>query len=697
MIFPEIASFLFNGTKDFDKNDTLKIFFISEFQKDFEDKKDFFERLTPAQLARIPSFMEFCQDDHLVPNSTAVKNYITELKSKFIDNPDLLKTREKGAYRNYKNESLSSSDLADFEDKPTVAQIEVRVRSKKDFIERDDRIELSSQGRMNQASRAWNKVVAETRKSNKDEIKSKDVKAKLIKKTMTLMKCKSPEEAERLVDFTIQMMQRHSSILVNFPTNFLSDEQLQKHRLMNAFEGAGTRDSDYIASREREEDKLVSHTTEKTKQKLKQNVSARPRYGQLLLFGSNQIPSSNQHGDSYMILDEKLKLESTFTLGDTLNAQNLRLSTIENFELMLFDASKTDFINIFRWAVNGTALDNIRGEGEYIEAQMPVIDILDTNSVKSIHVNSDTKELDQKTLDGFESIGLAIDNKDSDYTYKIRDAFFHLIKDPKADPKEVKKIIERYVYLPKLRDKDGVTMLEIAAKSGNVAVLNILVKELTGRNIEEWKGRDLGEYEKHMFCKVMYAAAQNSNKEVLKVLSKNLNISDLRDIHSNTPLMLAMLDRNEDAGKNLILQGDDPNSIPRHFIVKHTKDGHFKKMLKDYDSLKESTEKKFALVLKEVKKGASPEEAIKKYFPQNVDTENLFSQGIKSNNLDIDLQNIKLSFVEKFVTSLPAQDKKLSNLIIESLATNPTFIKLLESQTHVEKVSEKNSDISKSK
>lgn len=702
MIFPEIAAFIFNGTPELDKNDELMNLFVTEFQKVFKEKKDFFERLTPSQLRRIPSFIEFCRDDHQVPNELAVRNYIAELADTFLENPDILATRQKGAPRAYKNESLSSSDLVDFANKPTVEQIQGRVRSQKDFVERDDRIELSSQSKMNQASRTWNKVATETRKSNKKEIESTDVKKKLLKKIMTLADCKSPEEAERLLEFTMQMIQRHSSIMVNFPTTFLDDDKFQKHRIMTAFEGAGTRNTTHIQLREKTEDVLASHTEDETKQKLKKNALARPRYGQLLLFGSNQIPGrDDRYGDSYMILDEKLKLESTFTLGDTLSAGTLKLSTIENLEIMLLDAGKVDFINIFKWAKNGAVLDNIRGAREYIEVQMPVVDLLDSDYVKSIHVNSGSKKLDQNVLEGFESIGIPIDNLDESSTFKIRDNFFKLIQNKKADPKEVKKFIERYTYLPKLRDTNGVTTLEMIAEHGNAEALNILVKELTGRSIAEWNGKELGEYEKHMFCKMLYVAVKNSNNEVVDILSKNINISELKDVDSNTPLMLAMIDKNENAGRNLILLGDDPNAIPRHFKLKHSRDGAFKKMFADYDLLVDGIEKKFKLCLKEIKKGISPENAIKKHFGKDVGVGSKLPDMLKSYAIEVDSQNFRLNFVEKFVALFANQDEiqaeKLSSIIIESLSTAPDFIKFIKNQKHVDKALEQSTDASKSK
>lgn len=705
MIFLEISAFIFNGIKEQDSNDALKTLFITEFQKEFGDKKDFFERLTPAQLNRIPSFLDFCRDDHQVPNEVAAKNYIAELKAKFIENPNILDTKPRGASRTYKNESLSSSDISDFSEKPTVEQIQARVRSQKDFIERDDKIELSSQSRMNKASRVWNKVVAETKHINKKEIESPKVKQNLIKKVMTLMNCKTPVEAERLLEFTIQMMQRHSSIMVNFPTTFLNDHDFQKHRLKTAFEGFNPRGEYYLNRRKNREDELVAHTKDITKLDLSRNEYARPRYGQLLLFGNDQVPQKHEwYGDSYMILDEKLKLESTFTLGDTYIDKNLRLSTIGYLELMLLDANKIDFKDIFRWAINGAVPRFYTGDKNYksyVEAQMPVIDILNSKYVKNIHVNSDSKKLDKEVLDEFENLGIAIDNNNLESIYKIRNSFFDLIKDKNVNPEEVKRLIERYPYLPKLRDKDNITTLEMAAKSGNVEILNILVKELTGRTIHGWKGKSLGEYEKHMFCKLLYAAVQNSSIEVAELISRNINIVDLRDVHSNTPLMLAMIDKNEAAAKNLILLGDDHSLIPRHFLAKHSKEGHFKKMFKDFDSLIESAEKKFVLVLKEVKKGASLEDAVEKYFSKSGNLESSASIKLKSFDIDKNLSNIKLSFIEKFIALFVGKDEikieKLSHQIIQNLTTDPGFTKFLDDKKHFDKIAERSADISKSK
>lgn len=478
------------------------------------------------------------------------------LISKLLNKPELLAQVSKKA-ANFKNASISSEDMAQFTDKPTIEQLESIVKDKGEFAELIEPMMTIAQAKLQDAEIIWRKVVQETRKHNKTYAAAEDIKQKLINRIKKQFKDKNDEQAADILEYVIQMMQRHSAINMTFPSSILQDDVLKKHRVITQFE-RDTKGGDYLKQRDEAEKKVVEHLSPDLKKRFYENGVSRPRYARLQLFSADDLPSvQSGYGDSFLLLNEKIKLQSTFTLGDTIirSSQNLTLATIESLELLLHQAYDYTFKSIVNWALYGSFAD----VPSYIETQMPSIDVLDPNHVSNIFVHGSRLPL-QEIQKGFKDLEIQISDKQT--ISETRDKFFRLIQTKPSDLEAIKKLIKEYPFLIKLRNEENLSAIEIAAKGCDLSVFKLIINESMGINPDNLGSQELTVYDFTMLKKAFKIAADHKNGEVLGFLKEEF----LPVIFS---LPLRALEQQDMYGKSVADYLDQEN---KDLIINHTKD-----------------------------------------------------------------------------------------------------------------------------
>jgi ankyrin repeat protein len=577
----ELANYLYSSSKDSDK-DELKGTFIPMFISRFTNLKSQLEQLPINTIKKLPTFEKFCLDDDLVPNEKAIRSYLTELEP-FLTSPELIKPNQntQNSSKKYKNQSLSSEDFADETGEITKETIAKKVKEKGDFKHIEHPISFPSQDKMVKGREIWDRVVKETKTKNRNDIKNNNIRDELVKRIKSLYQNIPDEKANRLLDYIIQRMQRDSVISVTFPTSFLNEQGFNKHRVASTFE-TNTKNNIYIDRRKPVEDKFISHTSKELQQQFKENYLSRPRYGKLALFGAGNVPDGvNYYGNSFLVLNDKIKFNATFTPKDTFT-DSFNLSTIENLELLLKQMDNTCFNSIINWANNGTKpiLDNIYKDLNYIEAQIPAINILNPEQVTNIHVD-DSQEIPTEIQDRFKNLGIDFTN-DTNNPFIIKFVeFFSLISSPNPDIKIVREYIEKYPFIHKLRDKKNTTTLTIAASAGNVEVVKLLIHELTGYSIDQLTQlKELQIYDQKLIANAISfssdkheildllqplipkvineislipAISKSQNDFILELIKHGADINQLNE-HGITPLITAVSLGNIDSTKLLIEQ-----------------------------------------------------------------------------------------------------------------------------------------------
>lgn len=692
----EIFKIVFNHGEEEIIDEEVYINFKTTLRTFIDDNSSLFKKYNDKELTQIlntiPSFLDYCEQSQVLPKEKTIKEYFDNFKKRMetINNDPAYLEQFKTPSKNYAAQAISSEDLKDLSPDALENPSE-RIKAFENIINKKKKEESSEHKIITQpfddqekkvtAQSTWRKLIREIRNNNRIDRKThptmrKDIITHLEK--MFPQNTLTEEELNQILEFTISMLQIHSSIVWVFSPNILSLEDFRDYRILSSESFASDRGGNYLNNRAKQEEKLFERgkVSKELMKEFANNPSARPRYASLNLPAAGMVPGLTKitkgYGEGYAIMNDMVKMESSFFPGDTLSKadRNIPLATIYDFETM-FHASLQNpltqsMLNTFvNWALFG---DEAEGSGvlnDYVEAHLPPINLLNSAHVSNYFVPNDKYKFDKETLELFTDLNIQVDTvnatpsqeiieeffylvkmftptekdinqlqkiiKDYPFLPRLLDdasnrnvrqmannekidqilkqsllcdngrqlhyyekdelknpaimisyAFFDLIKNPNADILEIQKLIKSYPFLPKLRDINNKSTIELAAASGNLDTLKILLPELMGNISKETK---LNTYDKVMLAKTFYAACKGQNQTVINFLLKlrpdvvhfPLCYEVDRSLHSFSLVTKAAQDNDINTYKLLIKNGahDDLKGLDLNELAKRLQNGEF--------------------------------------------------------------------------------------------------------------------------
>lgn len=437
----------------------------------------------------------------------------------------------------YRNVSISSEDVKANPNKP----LEEVAQTKETFKQLNQPHQLPSQKNMLEAEQTWKGVVKDTRNHNHDVIGKQNIRKTLIERIQNHYLQLSLEDAERILDYTLEYIQRHSVITVAFSENILENNTLDYIRVLTTFETGTTgnrkQNDEDKTKRIQAENELFSNISAEHEIQLQNNELARPRYGKLQLIDSSlrsSVPKpATQYGGSFLVLDNGVKAISTFTPGDSLNTystgKGLIPSTADTFELLLHQLNDRQLIDTLEWAINGKEAPDIN---DYIEAQLPAIDVSNSDHVRNILIR-DSRTISKEIKKMFGDRNINVENHSGNLKQK-REAFKEAIKNKNSNVSDIKKMLKENPWLINTTFEPNQTVLDVAAQRGNTDVFRHLSHTLTGVNVNTARAEDMSVLNQDTFAKAYYHAAAQGNKEVMAVLDSNPALVKGKMINSAT-------------------------------------------------------------------------------------------------------------------------------------------------------------------
>lgn len=410
-------------------------------------------------ISSLPSYQLHCRDNKLVPQPTALKQYLAGLTV------------------------LIPKIILQLDEKKPIPAVYVTDEAKKAI----------------EARRIWNDVVSEVRAVNQEMQKvNRDV---LIERLQTLGYKKDTKQiAERCVLY----LRTGSVIVVSFKANFLQkktqEPELDYHQILNMFKQDNRQDSRYAKKRENTEQAMYSPII-KNNDLLKNfiaNLDARPRYGALSLVDPEHgLNAIRNYGRSFLIVDP---MNSTFVAGDSLDYLHKYKTafvpcTDDHFEALLAQCADVMLGAIATRVTTGSFPKDFRHEGgttTYIEAHLPGIDFLDPMMVRHIHIDEDEAKIDSEIIKGFQQLGITFTNTPRNPYRDYRMLYAQAID--KEEYHSIEDLVEKYPSLKLITDKNGKTGLMKATERGKIDIVQLLLKHGADLAVQDREGKNAISY-----------------------------------------------------------------------------------------------------------------------------------------------------------------------------------------------------------
>lgn len=286
----------------------------------------------------------------------------------------------------------------------------------------------------------------------------------------------------------IRFLETNSVIVVTFNASFLK-KGLTHHQTMNLFErNSDARGKLYQRERNATEKELFSEVSASLAMDFRNSLSARPRYGALILLDQNHtIEPITNYGKSFAVLCSKIKLNSLFNPHDSMDAkfqldQHLVPCTFHHLDFILWQSTDKLLTALAERATKGMLplshsqqYQSKVNLGGYIEVLLPAIDFLDSACVQHIHINEYEYKITQHEKDLVTSRGIRITSSTSNPYCKLSKEFLQCVE--QNDIQRVHELIKAFPSLMLSTNHFGQEPLHMAAYFGYTELVKIFLAE----------------------------------------------------------------------------------------------------------------------------------------------------------------------------------------------------------------------------
>ncbi len=168
-----------------------------------------------------------------------------------------------------------------------------------------------------QARKLWSDVVSTMDRVNGEEEKLVDVDQAIMRRFRELG---YTDDVPKILNDSLNFLHNNTSIVLTFNAKFLEKKGFMTDQILNQFENA-TRDSRYQAQRSITERTMLKKVGPQLTNALMAKNHAKPRYASLqLLDNTHSVHATRQYGQSYIVLQDVVKLNSLFNPLDSMEA-----------------------------------------------------------------------------------------------------------------------------------------------------------------------------------------------------------------------------------------------------------------------------------------------------------------------------------------------------------------------------------------
>lgn len=304
------------------------------------------------------------------------------------------------------------------------------------------------------------------------------------------------DNTEKVFDACIDYLQFNTKLVVTFNARFLNNPTgLLDFQMLNFFEGRIHRTtSSYKNSRVRTEIELFDYLPDEKPLNLRnqflKNLSARPRYGALMLLDENHtIECISNYGTSFIVLSHSIKPNCLFLPMDSMEARThygKKLTPCGFFHLDILLLQGTDaFVSTLAERVTKGVLPlaykpqykGIFGEGDfsYIEALLPAFDLMDCNVVEHIYINPNEYKITHEEREIFARRNIILTNLERN-PYPLQCALFMQFLNSNSIS-SITESLEKFPLLLFVTNRSGMEPIHIAARRGFASLVELFLKK----------------------------------------------------------------------------------------------------------------------------------------------------------------------------------------------------------------------------
>lgn len=278
---------------------------------------------------------------------------------------------------------------------------------------------------------------------------------------------------------------KYDSVLVyTFKAEFLRNG-LTDYQPLNIYQKPDNKSVQYKNYRLLTEKGLFKSVNSQLLKIFNDNIHARPRYAALFLVDPDHpISAIPLYGKSYAILAERIKFNSLYNPGDSVNdnyyhKREITPCTYHHFELLLLQCHEIMLKAIIEKARTGFLPKNYNqmladdpALGGYIEVMIPSIDMLDPDLVQ-LHIDESEYNLSLSDVETLNKIGMTFTNSVNNPQEMIAKEFIDCVKNNAIA--RVRELLKIYPSLAKSIDISGKSVLHFACEKNYAEIIKLLL------------------------------------------------------------------------------------------------------------------------------------------------------------------------------------------------------------------------------
>lgn len=327
----------------------------------------------------------------------------------------------------------------------------------------------------------WTDVVAQTNEKNAQDSMNNQVKEQAINRIRRL----GHQNAEVLCNKILDYIQENARLTVSFG-GFNFNKTLSSFQLLNLFErDPDLKGASYRQSRDQTETYLFSFLSTKLKNNFTSNKHARPHYGAIKFDNKSmsQTKVTSRYGQSFFVLKDIAKLNALFVPMDSMDLSMKKgmVCTYQHLEFLLLHCTEPTLKSLINRATGQAGDGDYFEGGGYFEIMLPPVNILDSNLIEVICLDSNTHLLTADERGVFDKLGISVINTSApQYKYNgVSNQVLKAIQESRFD--EFKR---QFIEIKKLQDI--YRLLDTACKLNKKAFIDHIydVKQCGSNGIE---------------------------------------------------------------------------------------------------------------------------------------------------------------------------------------------------------------------
>lgn len=289
-------------------------------------------------------------------------------------------------------------------------------------------------------------------------------------------------DPHRIISEAVHFLQHNTVIVMTFNATFLHQRGLTWYQTLNQFEkdAQHNRVDAYAANRDETEKDVFSPLSDALKEKLLGCPEARPKYAAIKMLDKDHfIEATTWYGKSYVIFDDKIKLNALYNPYDSMGGKfalgkTPLPCTYHHLELILLNCTDTLLRALVTKVTTGHLPKEYTQQGErdpnnggYIEVMLPALNLLDPSIVKHIHIDSSEHKMNDEEFKAMGEIRIPVTNTETNpfkdnYYKETCTQLINYVKDNNLI--KVKELLNKYSFLTHIRDENDQDLITIAGQ-----------------------------------------------------------------------------------------------------------------------------------------------------------------------------------------------------------------------------------------